>query len=408
MPEAVPPGFESLATSRAYFTQESMLAVETRKRKLFIGLPRETSLQENRICLTPEAVKHLVEEGHEVVMESGAGEPSKYSDHNYSEAGATIAYSQKEVYQADLILKVAPPTHDEINFLKANQTLISALQFGTLTAEYVMALTRKKINAISFELIKDPSGARPVVRAMSEIAGSTVMLIAAEYLARSNEGKGIILGGITGVPPSQVVILGAGTVAEYAARAATGLGAEVKVFDNLLYKLRRLKQNLGTQLYTSTLDTFALSQQIRRADVVIGALNAEEGRIPFMVPESMVASMAPGSVIIDVSIDQGGCFETSEMTSHSKPVFRKYDVIHYCVPNIASRVPRTATNALSNIFTPILQEISQHGGINEVLFTNEHFRSGVYVYKGSLTNATIAKRFNMRYKELGLMIAVRN
>jgi len=408
MPEAVPPGFESLATSRAYFTQESMLAVETRKRKLFIGLPRETSLQENRICLTPEAVKHLVEEGHEVVMESGAGEPSKYSDHNYSEAGATIAYSQKEVYEADLILKVAPPTHDEIEFLKANQTLISALQFGTLTAEYVMALTRKKINAISFELIKDPSGARPVVRAMSEIAGSTVMLIAAEYLARSNEGKGIILGGITGVPPSQVVILGAGTVAEYAARAATGLGAEVKVFDNHLYKLRRLKQNLGTQLFTSTLDTFALSQQIRRADVVIGALNAEEGRVPFMVPESMVANMAPGSVIIDVSIDQGGCFETSEMTSHSKPVFRKYDVIHYCVPNIASRVPRTASNALSNIFTPILQEISQHGGINEVLFTNEHFRSGVYVYKGSLTNATIAKRFNMRYKELGLMIAVRN
>ncbi|WP_375437974.1 alanine dehydrogenase, partial [uncultured Hymenobacter sp.] len=329
MPEAVPPGFESLATSRAYFTQESMLAVETRKRKLFIGLPRETSLQENRICLTPEAVKHLIEEGHEVVMESGAGEPSKYSDHDYSEAGATIAYSQKEVYEADLVLKVAPPTQDEFEFLKANQTLISALQFGTLTAEYVMALTRKKVNAISFELIKDPSGARPVVRAMSEIAGSTVMLIAAEYLARSNEGKGIILGGITGVPPSQVVILGAGTVAEYAARAATGLGAEVKVFDNHLYKLRRLKQNLGTQLYTSTLDTFALSQQIRRADVVIGALNAEEGRVPFMVPESVVASMAPGSVIIDVSIDQGGCFETSEMTSHSNPVFRKYDVVHY-------------------------------------------------------------------------------
>ncbi|UOQ51437.1 alanine dehydrogenase [Hymenobacter cellulosivorans] len=408
MPEAIPPGFESLATSRAYFTQESMLAVETRKRKLFIGLPRETSLQENRICLTPEAVKHLVNEGHEVVMESGAGEPSKYSDHDYSEAGATIAYSAKEVYEADIILKVAPPTQEEIEFLKANQTLISALQFGSLTAEYITAILRKKVNAISFELIKDPSGARPVVRAMSEIAGSTVMLVAAEYLARSNEGKGVILGGITGVPPSQVVILGAGTVAEYAARAATGLGAEVKVFDNHLYKLRRLKQNLGTMLYTSTLDTFVLNQQIRRADVVIGALNAEEGRIPFMVPESVVASMAPGSVIIDVSIDQGGCFETSEMTSHSKPVFRKYDVVHYCVPNIASRVPRTATNALSNIFTPILQEISQHGGINEVLFTNEHFRSGVYVYKGSLTNASIAKKFNMRYKELGLMIAVRN
>jgi len=408
MAEQLPSGFESLATSRAYFTQESMLAVETRKRKLFIGLPRETSLQENRLGLTPEAVQHLVTEGHEVLMEAGAGEPSKYADHAYSEAGAQIAYSAEEVFKADVLLKVAPPTLEEIELLHANQTLISALQMGSMTSDYIAALSRKKINAIGFELMKDPSGARPVVRAMSEIAGSTVMLIAAEYLARSNEGKGIILGGITGVPPSQVVILGAGTVAEYAARAATGLGAEVKVFDNHLYKLRRLKHNLGMQLYTSTLDTFALSQQIRRADVVIGALAVEDGRIPFMVSEEMVASMAPGSIIIDVSIDQGGCFETSEMTSHSKPVFRKYDVVHYCVPNIASRVPRTATNALSNIFTPILQEISQHGGINEVLFTNEHFRSGVYIYRGSLTNAMIAKKFNLRYKELGLLIAVRN
>ncbi|MBF9220273.1 alanine dehydrogenase [Hymenobacter ruricola] len=408
MPEQLPSGFESLATSRAYFTQESMLAVETRKRKLFIGLPRETSLQENRLGLTPEAVQHLVSAGHEVVMEAGAGEPSKYADHAYSEAGAQIAYSTEEVYKADVLLKVAPPTLEEIELLHPGQTLISALQMGSMTPEYIAALSRKKINAIGFELMKDPSGARPVVRAMSEIAGSTVMLVAAEYLARSNEGKGIILGGITGVPPSQVVILGAGTVAEYAARAATGLGAEVKVFDNHLYKLRRLKHNLGMQLYTSTLDTFALSQQIRRADVVIGALAVEDGRIPYMVPEEMVATMSSGSVIIDVSIDQGGCFETSEMTSHSNPVFRKYDVVHYCVPNIASRVPRTATNALSNIFTPILQEISQHGGINEVLFTNEHFRSGVYIYRGSLTNAMIAKKFNLRYKELGLLIAVRN
>ena len=408
MPEQLPPGFESLATSRAYFTQESTLAVETRKRKLFIGLPRETTLQENRLGLTPEAVQHLVTAGHEVVLEAGAGEPSKYSDHNYSEAGAQVVYSPQEAFQADIVLKVAPPTRDEIELMRPGQTLISALQMGTLTAEYIAALQRKKVNAIGFEFIRDPSGAMPVVRAMSEIAGSTVMLVAAEYLARSNEGKGIILGGITGVPPSQVVILGAGTVAEYAARAAIGLGAEVKVFDNHLYKLRRLKHNLGTQLYTSTLDTFALSQQIRRADVVIGALTVEDGRIPFMVPEEMVASMVPGSIVIDVSIDQGGCFETSEMTSHSQPVFRKYDVVHYCVPNIASRVPRTATNALSNIFTPILQEIHQHGGINEVLFTNEHFRAGVYIYRGSLTNAAIGKKYNMRYKELGLLIAVRN
>ncbi|RTQ52517.1 alanine dehydrogenase [Hymenobacter gummosus] len=410
MPEQLPPGFSSLtAPGRAYVPQESMLAVETRKRRLFIGLPRETSLQENRVGLTPEAVKHLVNEGHEVVLESGAGEPSKHSDHDYSEAGASIVYTAQEVYKADILLKIAPPTLEEMELLHPGQTLISALQLGAVSVEYLLALQRKKINAIAFELIKDPSGAKPVVRAMSEIAGSTVMLVAAEYLARGNEGKGIILGGITGVPPSQVVILGAGTVAEYAARAAIGLGADVKVFDNHLYKLRRLKQNLGApQLYTSTFDTYTLNQQIRRADVVIGALNAEEGRIPFMVAEDVVSTMAPGSVIIDVSIDQGGCFMTSELTSHARPVFRKYDVIHYCVPNIAARVPRTATNALSNIFTPILQEISQHGGINEALFNDEHFRSGVYLYKGSLTNAMIARKFNLRYKELGLMIAVRN
>ena len=314
----------------------------------------------------------------------------------------------QEVYEAEIILKVAPPTYDEIEYLRPGQTLISALHFGNLTAEYINALLRKKINAISFELIRDKSDSKPVVRAMSEIAGSTVMLIAAEYLSISNEGKGVILGGITGVPPSKVVILGAGTVAEYAARAALGLGAEVKVFDNHIYKLRRLKHNVGTQLYTSTLDKASMYSEIKQADVVIGALVAEEGRITCMVEEGVIAQMSPGSIIIDVCIDQGGCFETSELTSHSRPVYRKYDIIHYCVPNIPSRVPRTATTALSNIFTPIFTEFSKYGGINEALFVNEHFRKGVYIYKGSLTNSHIAKKFGMRYKELGLMIAVRN
>jgi len=384
------------------------LAVEDRQRSLFIGMPKESSFQENRIGLTPDAVKQLADHGHRIWIEAGAGSPSKYSDHEYSEAGAKIVYATEEVYEADIILKIAPPTYDEIAYLRPGQTLISALQFGSLTGDYINALLRKKINAISFELLRDKSEAKPVVRAMSEIAGSTVMLIAAEYLSSSNEGKGVILGGITGVPPSKVVILGAGTVAEYAARAALGLGAEVKVFDNYIYKLRRLKHNIGTQLFTSTLDKAVLYNEIKQADVVIGALVSEEGRMPCLVEENIVSQMNPGSIIIDVCIDQGGCFETSEMTSHSRPIYRKYDIIHYCVPNIASRVPRTASNALSNIFTPIFTEISKYGGINEVLFTNDHYRSGVYIYKGSLTNAQIAKKFGMRYKELGLMIAVRN
>jgi alanine dehydrogenase len=405
-----PTGLEMMltSTSTALMPKESMLAVETRKKRLFIGIPRESSLQENRIGLIPEAVRQLTSNGHKIYVESGAGSPSKYSDHEFSEAGAKIVYSPQEVYEADILLKIAPPTYDEMEYLRPGQTLISALQLGSLTADYINHLSRKKINAISFELLKDQSDTKPVVRAMSEIAGSTVMLVAAEYLSSSNEGKGVILGGITGVPPSKVVILGAGTVAEYAARAAIGLGAEVKVFDDHIYKLRRLKQNIGAHLFTSTLDSSVLFQEIKQADVVIGAVNAEEGDRPYMVRESWVSQMNPGSIIIDVSIDQGGCFETSEMTSHSRPIYRKYDVIHYCVPNIASRVPRTATNALSNIFTPIFMEISKYGGIHEVLFTYEHFRSGVYLYRGSLTNAIIAKKFNMRYKELSLMIAVRN
>ncbi|WP_162051958.1 alanine dehydrogenase [Pontibacter pamirensis] len=399
---------EKLANNPALYPKESMLAIEERRRSLFIGIPKESSFQENRIGLTPDAVKQLTDQGHRIWVETGAGSPSKYSDHEYSEAGAKIVYSTQEVYEANIILKIAPPTYDEIEYLRPAQTLISALQFGNLTADYINALLAKKINAISFELIRDKSEAKPVVRAMSEIAGSTVMLVAAEYLSSSNDGKGVILGGITGVQPSKVVILGAGTVAEHAARAAFGLGAEVKVFDNHIYKLRRLKQNVGTQLFTSTLDKTVLYNEIKQADVVIGALVAEEGRITCMVEESIIAQMNPGSVIIDVCIDQGGCFETSELTSHSRPVYRKYDVIHYCVPNIPSRVPRTASQALSNIFTPIFTEFSKYGGINEVLFTYEHYRSGVYIYKGSLTNGHIAKRFGMRYKELGLMIAVRN
>jgi len=397
-----------VAASVALYPKESMLALEERSRNLFIGIPKESSFQENRIGLTPDAVKQLTDHGHRIRIEAGAGSPSKYSDHEYSEAGAQIMYSVSEVYEADIILKIAPPTYDEIGYLRPGQTLISALQFGNLTSDYINALLAKKINALSFELIRDKSEAKPVVRAMSEIAGSTVMLIAAEYLSSSNDGKGVILGGITGVPPSKVVILGAGTVAEYAARAALGLGAEVKVFDNHIYKLRRLKHNIGTQLFTSTLDKAVLYNEIKQADVVIGALVADEGRMPCMVEESVVSFMNPGSVIIDVCIDQGGCFETSEVTSHSRPIYRKYDIIHYCVPNIPSRVPRTASQALSNIFTPIFTEISKYGGINEILFMNEHYRSGVYIYRGSLTNSHIAKRFGMRYKELGLMIAVRN
>lgn len=399
--------FSDLAQVHALYPEEQLQKVRTKFKTLFIGIPREIEEYESRLILTPEGVAVLVNNGHEVWMESKSGETAKYSDLDYSNAGAKIVYSTKEVYQADIILKVMPPTLMEVDYMRAGQILISALQLAKVSQEYIEAVIEKRVTGLALEFIEDKVGGRPIVRAMSEISGSTVMLIAAEYLSSSNEGKGIILGGITGVPPTKVVILGAGTVAEYAARTAMGLGAEVKIFDNHIYKLRRLKQNLGAHIYTSTIDTFTLSQALADADVVIGAIRAEDDRSPCVVTEEMVSRMKSDSVIVDVSIDQGGCFETSKLTSLKKPTYRVHDVIHYCVPNIASRVARTATTALSNIFTPMLLQIANHGGLEEAIFTKEWLMKGVYAYKGSLTNPMLSKRFDLKYKDMKLFMISR-
>ena len=398
-----PTGFKELAQEFALYPQESLQKVKEGQCSLTIGLPKEIESLENRIALTPGAVAILVNNGHSILVEANAGKPSKFLDKEYSDAGAKICYSSKEVLQSDIILKVEPPTLTEIADMKPGSTLISALQIAKQSNEYMEALAEKKITAIAYEYIEDKVGGRPVIRAMSEIAGSTVMLIASEYLNSVNNGKGIILGGITGVPPSKVVIIGAGTVAEYAARAAFGLGAEVKIFDNHIYKLRRLKRTLSSFIYTSTIDTETLSEALKEADVVIGALGTEENLSPCVVTENMVMKMPQNSIIIDVSIDQGGCFETSQITNHKNPIYKKHDVLHYCVPNIPSRVARTATTALSNIFTPILLQIGKYGGVEDLMFTKEWFEKGVYTYKGCMTKQGLAKRFNMKFTDLNLI-----
>lgn len=406
MTEKKKTGFEALAkTSLA--TQEQMLEVRKRRHSFFLGLPKEISLQENRISLTPDAVALLVNNGHDVWVETKAGLGSKFTDKDYSDAGAKIVYSPQEVYQADVILKIEPPTMEEIELMHSGQTLISALQLGHLRVECLQALLKKKVTALAYEFIEDKVGGMPIIRAMSEIAGSTVMLIASEYLSTANNGKGIILGGITGVPPTKVVIIGAGTVAEYGARAALGLGAEVQIYDNHIYKLRRIKHLLGMQVYTSTIDTITLSHTLKSADVVIGALRAEKGRARHVITEEMVSQMKPDSLIIDLSIDQGGCVETSEITNLSKPVFRKHDVIHYCVPNVASRVAHTATTALSNIFTPTILRAAEEGGVEAMIFSHKWFMKGVYTYKGGLTNEHVARKFNLKYKNIELLLAAR-
>ena len=384
--------------------KEEMLEVSRKKGQLHIGIPKEISFQESRVALVPETVSLLVANGHRVLIETKAGEGAAFSDNEYSEAGAEICYDRKEVFQCDIIFKVAPPSEEEVEMMPGNQTLISALQLSIQPKVILQKLIQKKVTAVAWDYIRDEEGVFPVVRTMGEIAGTTSILVAGELLSSFSEGKGIMLGGIAGVQPTEVVVIGAGTVGEFATRAALGLGASVKVFDNSLSKLRRLQNDVGSRVYTSVIQPKVLAKSLKRADVVIGALRAPLGRTPCVVTEEMVEAMKTGSVMVDVSIDQGGCFETSRVTNHLEPTFTKHGVIHYCVPNIASRVSRTASFALSNIFSPILLEMGDHGGCKELIKNDFGFRSGVYIYKGTLTSEVLGKVFDLKYKDIELLL----
>ena len=400
-------GFAKLAKQQSLYPQEAPVKIKRDSHSLQIGIPTEISHQENRVSLKPEAVAVLVNEGHQVLIQRGSGEMARFTDHEYSEAGAEVISDVSRVLKSDVLLKVEPPTLDEVRQMKQGGVLISAFQAGEQSADFILALNKKKITAIGYEYLEDQAGGLPLVRAMSEIAGSTVLQIAGEYLSTPNEGRGIILGGVTGVPPTKVVIIGAGTVSEYAARIGLGLGVELKIFDNHIYKLQRIKQILGHQIYTSTLDHTALTASLQLADVLVGALHPTKGLNRCVITEEMVQQMKPESVIVDLSIDQGGCVETSETTSHLNPVFKKHEVIHYCVPNIASRVARTASIAISNILTPVMMQVGEMGGIDEMIYYNPWFRKGVYAYKGSLTNSGLAKKFNLGYMDLNLLMVAR-
>lgn len=395
-----PETLKALMKEGSLLPQEEMLAIGKKKGSLTIGIPKETTYQECRVALNPEAVQFLVNNGHHIVVETGAGKFSRYEDVDYSEAGAEIAYDKSKVFQANIILKVAPPADSEIEMMPGNQTLISALQLTLQPKKTLISLMQKKITAIAWDYIQDDHMIFPVVRAMGEIAGNTSILIASELLSDFKTGKGIMMGGVAGVQPTEVVILGAGTVGEYACRTALGLGASVKVFDSSISKLRRLHNDIGSRVYTSVIQPKLLSKAIQRADVVIGAIRAPYGRTPCVVSDEMVQKMKPGSVIVDVSIDQGGCFATSRITNHDAPTYSKYDVIHYCVPNIASRVSRTASIALSNIFSPILLDIGDVGGCKGMIIKDHGFRSGVYIYQGQLTSQILGKVFDIPYKNI--------
>lgn len=390
--------------AQGFMPQEEMLEIARKKSSLQIGIPKETSLQEKRIPIVPDAVAVLVNNGHEVIIETGAGDGSSFSDKDYSEAGATIVFTTEEVYKANMILKVEPPTLTEIDLMQHGQLLISALQLPIQPKDFLKKLINKRVTAIAFDYIKDPEGILPIVSAMSEIAGNAAILIAAEYLSTLHKGQGQLFGGISGVSPTEVVIIGAGTVGEFAAKSALGLGASVKVFDNNTHKLRRLQSMLGQRIYTSVIQPRVLSKALKTADVVIGALSSTVGRAPIVVTEEMVSNMKDFSVIVDVSIDKGGCIETSELTSHDAPIFSKYGVIHYCVPNIASRVARTASYALSNVITPTILDTGEFGGLETMIKSYQGIQNGVYIYKGVLTNKYLAETFSLPYKDINLLL----
>lgn len=390
-------------TKAQLLPQEEKLEISKQKGELFIGIPNETAYQEKRICLTPDAVAAIVANGHRVLLEKGAGDSAGFSDRNYADAGAELTDDIKKVFGCPMILKVEPPTLEEIEMINPGTVLISALQLKTREKSYLDALASKKITALGFEFIKDEDGSYPAVKALSEIAGTASVLIASELMMRRNGGNGLLLGNISGVPPVEVVVIGAGTVGQYAVRSALGLGANVKVFDSSITKLRRLQANVGQALYTSTIQPKNLAKALRRCDVAIGAVRGTN-RSPVIVTSPMVENMKKGAVIIDVSVDMGGCFETTEMTSHDNPTQMKFGVIHYGVPNIPARYPKTASISISNIFTPYLLEIAECGGLENAIRFDPGLKNGLYFYRGILTNKAVADWFDMSYSDINLLI----
>ena len=400
------PTVKALAKEAQNYPLESPLKVAKAMGELIVGIPKEKELQDKRICLTPESVGVLVSNGISVRIESGAGDANNYTNRLFSEKGAEIVYDSKSVFECNTILKFNPPSLEELSYMKPGSGLLSALQISQLSNEFLTKLNQKKIISVGFELLEDKGGQKPVVRSLSEIASNCIISIAGEYLSNSiSGGMGVVFGGVTGVPPLKMIIIGAGTIGENVCRMARQMGTEVKVFDSQHYKLRRLKKDLGEEVYTSMIDNYTLAKEIQHADVVIGCLRSDEGTSMCVVSEEMIASMKAGSVVIDASISQGGCFETSRITTHENPVYVKHDVIHYCVPNITSRVSKTASRALSYIFTPILLQMNRLGGIEQMTQQKPWFMKGVYSYKGCLTNRNLAEQYNMPFKDLELLFA---
>ncbi len=396
-------GFER---ERGLMTQEKPLKQDDEQESLRIGVPREVGNEEQRVALAPSGAGALVANGHEVYVEEGAGHEAHFQNDEYVDAGAELVSAPDDLYErSDLIVKVGPPVEDEMELLQKGQILLSALNLGGTTAEFLHHLMRLQITGIGFEFIRDPDGTFPLVRMMHEITGSVSIQIAGRYLESNEGGKGVMLGGISGVPPATVVILGADVIGQWAARTALGYGAHVIVLDTELGSLRTLENTLDRSVTTAVASEHYLRRAVRSADVVVGAMVTGGERSPLLVTEDMVQSMAPGGVIVDAVMDQGGCIETSRPTTHSDPTYRRHDIVHYCVPNMPSNAARTASYALTHVLVPYLLRIGEAGSINEALWRDEGLRNGTYVYRQHLTKQNLASMFGMSHRDIELLIA---
>jgi len=395
--------FHDLLSQQGILPMEAMAWTKQNAKSILIGIPKEISANENRTPLSPTAIKLLVANGHEVIIESGAGKRAGFEDSDYLLAGATVSEDLSQIWASPLILKLTPPTLSEIGLMKKNACIISCAATFLLSEDMIDAMNQKKIMGIGMEYVEDNGGGFPFVQIMAEIAGQMILPIASQLLS-SQDDSNILLGNVTGVEPCQIVVLGAGHVVEQVAKAAYHAGIQIQVFDKDIYKLQRLKQTLGIPLITQVIDSENLPKALQSAQVIIGALRSETGITPCLVTEEMVSKLKPGTLIMDVCIDQGGCFETSELTTLSHPIFRKYGVIHYCVPNIPSKVGKTSSLAISNLLTSFILKSGKTGGVEEMLWQGKSFMKGVYVFKGFVTNKIIGKKFNKPVKEIQMLL----
>lgn len=390
----------------AYIPQELLKELSKINNRLLIGIPCERIDGERRLALTPEAVDMLTDRGYRILVEAGAGLGINYSDNHYSEAGAEIVATPAEVYQADIILKILPPLAAEVMMMRPRTTLFSTVQFNTFSQEAFELMVAKRITAIAYELLSDDMQRCPVLSAISEIEGTAAITIASEMLSNTQGGKGILLGGIPGVSPTEVVIIGAGNAGTVATRAAMALGASVKVFDDDINKLRTIQQVLGQGLFTSTFHPNVLQNAFRSADVVIGAMRYINSRHRYIIAEDMIRIMKRGALVIDLRINQGGCFETTCCLRPSDPpVFEQYGVLHYCRQNISNYVARTTSMAFSNIFVPMLFQLGDNGAIQGMVKSDPGFRNGVYMYCGKPVNNYVSNRFGLSSNSIDLYLS---